>query len=87
MYVIIQVIGRCWITQYQFISSGTISQKFRDNSPERLQRVAGWVGGSNGNKANLSPAEADAGLSLAILVFEEILVIIFKYSLSSNVQV
>ena len=28
--------------------------------------VGGWVGGSNGNKANLSPAEAGAGLSLAI---------------------
>ena len=28
--------------------------------------MAGWVGGSNGNKANLSPAEAGAGLSLAI---------------------
>ena len=27
--------------------------------------LAGWVGGSNGNKANLSPAEAGAGLSLA----------------------
>ena len=36
LYVIIQIIGRCWIIQYQFISSGTISQKFRDNSPERL---------------------------------------------------
>ena len=30
------------------------------------QWVGGWVGGSNGNKANLSPAEAGAGLSLAI---------------------
>ena len=28
--------------------------------------VGGWVGGSNGNKANLSPAEAGAGLNLAI---------------------
>ena len=28
--------------------------------------VGGWVGGSNGNKANLSPAEAGAGLSLEI---------------------
>ena len=28
--------------------------------------VAEWVAGSNGNKANLSPAEAGAGLSLAI---------------------
>ena len=27
--------------------------------------VGGWVAGSNGNKANLSPAEAGAGLSLA----------------------
>ena len=25
----------------------------------------GWVGGSNGNKANLSPARAGTGLSLA----------------------
>ena len=28
--------------------------------------VCGWVGGSNGNKANLSPARAGTGLSLAI---------------------
>ena len=28
--------------------------------------VGGWVAGGNGNKANLSPAEAGAGLSLAI---------------------
>ena len=26
---------------------------------------SGWVGGSNGNKADLSPAEAGAGLSMA----------------------
>ena len=36
MYVIIQIIGRPWIIniQCQFISSGEISQKFKDNSPE-----------------------------------------------------
>ena len=27
--------------------------------------MGGWVGGSNGNKANLSPARAGTGLSLA----------------------
>ena len=27
--------------------------------------MVGWVGGSNGNKANLSPARAGVGLSLA----------------------
>ena len=30
-----------------------------------LSRWGGWVGGSNGNKANLCPAEVGAGLSLA----------------------
>ena len=36
MYVIIQIIGRPWIIniQCQFIGSGEISQKFKDNSPE-----------------------------------------------------
>ena len=32
--------------------------------------LGGWVAGSNGNKANLSPAEAGAGLSLAISDFQ-----------------
>ena len=30
------------------------------------QMLHGWGGGSNGNKANLSPARAGTGLSLAI---------------------
>ena len=30
-----------------------------------------WVGGSNGNKANLSPARAGTGLSLAITMKSE----------------
>ena len=33
--------------------------------------MCGWVAGSNGNKANLSPAEAGAGLSLAIIGVEK----------------
>ena len=36
-----------------------------------LTRWGGWVGGSNGNKANLSPARAGTGLSLAITMKSE----------------